>query len=1398
MAHTIEWIRFRFPAWKRNSLSETTPLLSCTSPNSPGLGQWSSTFNKQRIIFPNNKMLTKDSERIMRNYLSNKIKTTKYTIFNFLPKNFIEQCNRFANIYFLLLAFLNWIPSIEVFHKEIAMLPIVIVMSVTAIKDGFEDFKRYRFDKKINQARTQVFDWKQHQYVEKCWKDVHVGDFVQLSCNEIIPADMLLLHSSEQNGICYIETSNLDGETNLKQRLVVKGLSNAASGFKPLKFSNNIICENPNNDINKFKGFIDKLNEKIGIDKDNLLLRGCTIRNTSVTVGIVVYAGHETKAMLNNNGARCKHSKLERKMNTDVIYCLILLLIMCSIGAIGHRIWVGTLPSLSPFELPDQNGSFISSVMSFFHAFLTMVILLQVLIPISLYVSIELVKLGQIFFICNDADLYDERTNTRLECRALNITEDLGQIQYIFSDKTGTLTENKMAFRHCSIMGTEFQHNECTKHLSTCTQPDFLDKEGPQLETLGPITSHQNSASHLRPKSTRFVKQSHNICSQQQRPTVESHKESMMSGGNIPTQKAALNSSIVKDIRPDEALLRRIRDAFVHMEILTQLKAGTELQSACFVDFFLALTLCNTVMVSTATRPRQPVLTSSSKSSTLPMAEQQHLLQSLKTSYETSISMPIQSSPDVPGSLCNTPLLSSIVSPTSSYGAESTTDDIGSGEDSTDNLSENAEVGSNIGGEEVNIIDELDKNIFYEAESPDEAALVYAARVYDFTLLSRTPDQVTLKLPQGNLLTFELLHTLKFDSTRKRMSVIVKHPITKEIVVYTKGADSVIMELLEQPDKDNIEEQKKQRNIIEKTQKHLDQYASNGLRTLCIAKKVLTDGEYEKWANLRHEAETSIDRKEPLIMETALQMETNLKLLGATGIEDRLQDGVPDTIEALQKAGILTWVLTGDKQETAVYIAYACKLLNPNDLIFTLNCENQETCESSLDCFLDEVQKYNGINCTTSKLTVNIAPMSATYNPTAKPSFGLVIDGKTLNMIFQGNLQKRFLDLAKCCQSVLCCRSTPRQKSMVVELVRDHLNAVTLAIGDGANDVSMIQAANVGIGITGQEGMQAVMASDFAISHFKYLKKLLLVHGHWCYARLANMIIFYFYKNVAYVNLLFWYQFFCGFSGSSMIDYWLMIFFNLLFTSLPPLTCGILDKDVSAEMLLEFPELYRYSQQSGAYNNCTFWITVLDAFYQSLVCFFIPYFTYRDSNTDVFTFGTPMNTAAFFTILAHLAIETKTWTFLHWVSMIGSILLYFAITLVYSTFCVTCNSPSNPYWIMQRQMTDPLFYLICLTTPILALLPRYFIRSLQGTLSSSCLLKVRQLDNLDKEQQVQAIRDWKGLNISGNDVPNLAEFTDQSSVENANKLCPIISDSDSQIASPPVGIVEIQRSINRV
>uniref|UniRef100_A0A8C4NQR4 Phospholipid-transporting ATPase n=1 Tax=Dicentrarchus labrax TaxID=13489 RepID=A0A8C4NQR4_DICLA len=1181
-----------------------------------------------------------------RYFPGNAIKTTKYTLLLFIPMNLFEQFHRLANIYFVGLAILNFVPVVNAFQPEVALIPICVILCLTALKDAWEDFRRYQSDRKLNNTPCLIYSRKEKQFVERRWKDVRVGDFVRVVCNEIVPADLLLLHTSDPSGVCHIETSNLDGETNLKLRRTMSGLCISHPVFEPESFNSVVVCEKPNNNLNHFKCYAEKPDkEKVGAGIESLLLRGCTVRNTDHAVGFVVYAGHETKSMLNNNGPRYKRSKLERKLNINVFFCVILLFTMCLIGALGHFLWLQALPVVPPFLVPDSNGHLDSPSLSGFYMFFTMIILLQVLIPISLYVSIELVKIGQIFFITNDIDLYDEDTDSRVQCKALNITEDLGQIEYIFSDKTGTLTENKMVFRRCSIMGTEYPHKENAVLEEPESEEDIIFDHVPQ------------------PPNTRWSLDTEDTNPEDTQHHHGSWRKSKVAG--TAQSNVAFSSPLETEVIPDRKLLQQISRA--------ESSSSSSQKIDPYLDFFLALAICNTVVVSMATAQRQRV-------------SAPRLLLILKVFLNC--------------------LALSFCSFISGQNRTISEDSVTEGDDF--NPPVKTEEPGDINGlqtcslyapSQCNMPATTSDNLSYEAESPDEAALVYAAKAYGFTLLARTHDSVTVRLPSGEDLVFEVLDTLTFDPIRKRMSILVRHPITKKFVLYTKGADYAIMELLGTPYAGMCRHQK---NIAADTQHHLDCYAKEGLRTLCFTKKIVSDKMYESWLVNRRRALAAIDNREELVMDTAVQLETNLSLLGATGIEDRLQESVPDTIVALREAGIQVWVLTGDKPETAVNIGYACRLLEDEDLVINMSTVFQLTCTSILDCTLEEVRRYS----------------EDPRNVDTTQDISLVIDGRTLTMALSSDLQDRFVDLAKRCRSVLCCRVTPLQKSRVVKVVREKLKVMTLAVGDGANDVNMIQAADIGIGISGQEGMQAVMASDFAISRFRHLKKLLLVHGHWCYTRLANMIIYFFYKNVAYVNLLFWYQFFCGFSGTAMIDYWLMIFFNLFFTSVPPIMFGIMDNDVSAEMLLGVPELYRMGQgcnsiscyiftHLGLFWFSTFWVSMLDAFYQSLVCFFIPYLAYQDSDIDVFTFGTPLNTISLFTILLHLSIEIKAWTVIHWVIILGSVVLYFIVTLAYSGLCITCNPPSNPYWILQSQMADPMFYLICILTTVVALLPRY-------------------------------------------------------------------------------------------
>ncbi|XP_030621399.1 probable phospholipid-transporting ATPase VB [Chanos chanos] len=1249
----------------------------------------------------------KKKEQPNRHFKGNSIKTTKYTFWSFLPLNLIGQFRRVANIYFVGLAVLNFVPVVNAFQPEVALIPICIILALTAVKDGWEDFRRYQTDRKLNNTPCLVFSRREMRYVEKRWKDVRVGDFVKVLSNEVIPADILLLHTSDPNGVCHMETANLDGETNLKQRKVVPGYSAMNSPFDPVKFNCTVTCEKPDKNLNTFNGYLETTdNRKLGFGIDSLLLRGCTIRNTDESSGIVVYAGHETKSMLNNNAPRYKRSKLERKLNADVVFCVIMLFAMCLVGALGHTIWLETFPSAPHIFIPEGKNEHISSVLAGVYMFFTMIILLQVIIPISLYVSIELVKMGQIFFISQDIDLYDSETDTQVQCRALNITEDLGQIEYVFSDKTGTLTENKMVFRRCTIMGTEYSHDENAIRLAVLSETESEEEVTLyQQRNLPPLFSMDEDDE---------VSSVVSVCNGA-RTSVDNHHRPKVP--TSPQSDLAFSSPLETEVTPDKNLQQEIQDANRQM-VESHGRTCEFYPNEPYLDFFLTLAICNTVVVSTATAQRQRGR--GRRKSTPSTGAPEGLFGKVFSSLSIKGK---QKSPANPFSLDDE----------GSEDIATITSDMGVAEI---NHSKQEKVnGSSVRNRSASGHRQSSRagpdEVCYEAESPDEAALVHAAKAYGFILKERTPNHVSVGLPDGGELKFEVLDVLTFDSTRKRMSVLVRHPYTKEIILYTKGADSAIMDLLEPPSRLKSERKRVKANTLT----HLEMYARDGLRTLCFAKKVLTEQAYVDWLKIRREALSAIKNKDELMLRSAVKIETELTLLGATGIEDRLQEGVPDTIQALRVAGMKVWVLTGDKPETAVNIAYSCKLLDKRDLLFTLTLPNKAALKSSLDGALAEARKYpQSMDCYVGSVTSDV-------------TIGLVIDGPTLNLALEEDLKARFVELCKHCRSVLCCRVTPLQKSEVVKLVRDKLKVMTLSIGDGANDVNMIQAADVGIGISGQEGMQAVMASDFAIARFKHLKKLLLVHGHWCYTRLANMVIYFFYKNVAYVNLLFWYQFFCGFSGTSMIDYWLLIFFNLFFTSTPPIMYGIMDRDVSAFTLLNLPQLYRIGQHSEGYRRSDFWLAILDSFYQSLVCFFIPYWTYHGSDIDIFTFGTPMNTVSLFTIILHLAIEIQSWTVVHWVIMVGSVLSYFIVTLAYSAVCVSCNPPSDPYWILQQQMADPVFYLVCILTTVVALLPRYTVHVLKGTLAPSIHLHARQLDRLNPSERESWIREWQDMSV---------------------------------------------------
>lgn len=1111
-------------------------------------------------------------------FTGNEITTSKYTIINFLPKNLFIQFHRVAYIYFLVIAALNQLPPLAVFGRTVSLFPLLFVLTVTAIKDGYEDWRRHRSDRNENNKESLVLQSGNFQL--KRWKDIRVGEVVKICVDETIPCDMVLLGTSDPSGVAYIQTMNLDGESNLKTRYARQetSLMSFEGGFT----SGVIRCEQPNRNIYEFTANMELNGHKVSLSQSNIILRGCQVKNTEWVVGVVVYAGQETKAMLNSAVSPSKRSRMEQAMNKETIWLSVFLFILCLVVAIGmclwlmrHQLQIDTLPYyrksyLIKGKFPGKPYKYYGIPMETFFAFLSSVIVFQIMIPISLYITMELVRLGQSYFMIEDKHMYDSSTNSRFQCRSLNINEDLGQIRYVFSDKTGTLTENKMEFRRASVFG---------KHYRNSSMVDVTTKD---TETAEPI-----------PLSRKGRK-------------------------------------LKSDITVDPEL----------MGLLHKGLDGSEKISAH--EFFLTLAACNTV---------------------IPIPSQ--------SSYQ---------------------------------GTE---------------------------------IDEDLEAIEYQGESPDEEALVAAACAYGYILFERTSGHIAVDV-NGEKLRLDVLGLHEFDSVRKRMSVVIRFP-NNDVKVLVKGADTSMLSILrEDPENDDL-------SLI--TQRHLNEYSSEGLRTLVLAARDLKGEELEEWQSMYEDATTSLADRSLKLRQTASLVESNLRLLGATGIEDKLQEGVPETIESLRQAGIKVWVLTGDKQETAISIALSCKLLTADMHQIIIN----GTSESECKMLLSEAKTKYGVKCggfrtqsfklkkgdesdfvevlAESKLS-NLPPEDD-GNPqlTMGGPLALIIDGNSLVYILERDLESELFDLATSCRVVLCCRVAPLQKAGIVDLIKSRTDDMTLAIGDGANDVSMIQMADVGVGICGQEGRQAVMASDFAMGQFRFLKRLLLVHGHWNYQRMGYLVLYNFYRNAVFVFMLFWYILCAAFSTTSALTDWSSVFYSVIYTSIPTIVVGIMDKDLSHKTLLQYPKLYEAGHRQEGYNSYLFWIMMADTIWQSLVLFCVPRFAFKETTIDIWSMGSLWTVAVVILVNIHLAMDIQRWVLYTHISIWGSVVITYACVVVLDSIPVFPN-----YGTIYELAKQPTYWFSILLIIVVALLPRFTIKAIYRIFRPSDIQIAREAEILRKRR----------------------------------------------------------------
>ncbi|KAK4533039.1 hypothetical protein CCYA_CCYA15G3896 [Cyanidiococcus yangmingshanensis] len=587
--------------------------------------------------------------------------------------------------------------------------------------------------------------------------------------------------------------------------------------------------------------------------------------------------------------------------------------------------------------------------------------------------------------------------------------------------------------------------------------------------------------------------------------------------------------------------------------------------------------------------------------------------------------------------------------------------------------------------------DDVTGRIEYHAPSPDERALVMAAHYNDITLYERNA-QCTITLEDGKLVSYTILNVLEFTSDRKRMSVIVRRP-NGSIRLYIKGADSVMLGRSRATSADD-----KMTNTMHGIQKAVHQFALTGLRTLVVGYRDLDESSYTEWAKRFAEASSSMEGRATRVAALADEIERDITPLGVSAIVDYLQRDVPDTLRSLYFAGIKVWMLTGDKQETAINVGLSSGLLSQNMDIVILSQGDVADIDAQLDC---AEARWRALE---------VDGVSA---------FGkaLVVGGDVLDVALQDSVRSKLVRVSEMARCVIACRMTPKQKAELVRCMRENNPlATTLAIGDGANDVGMIQVAHVGVGIAGREGMEASLASDFSIGEFRFLKRLVLVHGRWFYKRNSKLVVYMIYKNAALAAFAIWYATVSAFSGAQFFNPWLSSMYNLFLTSIPVIVLATLDQEVSAAYSLFYPEIYRSGQRnsSGRWRVFIYWF--LTAMCQSVVMFYLTYYARADGPVNG---GQMMGKDIFemvcFTelvVVVHLqlALYQSRWSWFSFILYMFSATLWFWLGPAFCarTFTIDLNLAPMLYWNAMRMLGEPLLWLIiilcviiCSTPPLL-------------------------------------------------------------------------------------------------
>ncbi|OJJ64446.1 hypothetical protein ASPSYDRAFT_84458 [Aspergillus sydowii CBS 593.65] len=1161
-------------------------------------------------------------ERTGKPYAENWIRSSRYSLWSFFPRQFFAQFTKLANFYFLVVAILQMIPGLSTTGKFTTLVPLLIFVGISMGKEGFDDWRRYRLDKEENNRFASVLrpgsnvlsrsvtgeaasissetqDWDSVK-----WSDIKVGDVIRLERDQPVPADMALLHADGPNGVAYVETMALDGETNLKNKQPCQSVAKSCETVEGLcGTSIHFAVEDPNLDLYKFDGNVTvAAGEKTPLTNNEVLYRGSVLRNTERAVGMVIYTGEECKIRMNaNKNPRIKMPSLQAKVNRVVMLIVLLVVMLAGACTIAYRFWSRDVESRA-WYLQEANVSYGPIFTSFLIMFNTM-------IPISLYVSMEIVKVAQMLMLNADIDMYDPESDTPLEARTSTINEELGQVSYVFSDKTGTLTNNTMRFRKMSVAGTAWFHDF-----------DLVD-EAAQEGDREKLIHKKRSA-----KGKKAMARQSNVSEAQRsvaRPSMSTFDGARKQGFTVQNTRT---TDMLKYIqrKPYTVFARKAKMFLLAMALChTCLPEEDELGNTTFQ----AASPDELALVTAAqelgylVHDRQPdtltVRTFPNGLEAAPVDEVYEIMDVIEFSSTRKRMSVVVRTPDRRICLfCK--------------------------------------------GADGVLMKLLKRAALAQEKVNDIERRASKRKAAEASQVMRRNSEYRGRKDSGVRSSFS-----RPSTTRRRSSVSGRHVSTlrdsidvwlrdretdggllhrnSDVEYYSPrpsaqlGRQSTALSdsgsSIHDDDEEELVEEALVVNeaaVFERCFQHLNDFATEGLRTLLYAHRYLDDTTYQEWKQAYHEASTSLVDRQQRIEKVGQQIEEQLELTGATAIEDKLQKGVPEAIDKLRRANIKLWMLTGDKRETAINVGHSCRLVKDYSTLVVLD------------------QEMGNVGPSIEELTADITSKKVAHSV-------IVVDGQTLSMIERDDaLRAPFFRLAILVDSVICCRASPKQKAFLVKSIRQQVqDSVTLAIGDGANDIAMIQEAHVGIGITGKEGLQAARISDYSIAQFRFLLKLLLVHGRWNYMRACKYTLGTFWKEMLFYLTQALYQRWNGYTGTSLYESWSLSMFNTLFTSLAVIFLGIFTKDLSASTLLAVPELYTKGQRHGGFNIRLYLGWTFMATCEAMLVYFIMFglfgsalFTAGNIN-DVFSAGLLTFSACVIIINAKLqVIEVHNKTYL--------------------------------------------------------------------------------------------------------------------------------------------------------